>query len=504
MRTASVVVAFLGLSGVNLHASDLRSPWRVERNTTGAELLQVALEPGALATLDGGASFVLRDVALAPELEVDLALERISLADRKLDFVVDGVPAPALLDGLQLSLWSGRVLGASDSDVMLSFSSVGCRGWVWSDGELVHLIPDGATTRSKWVRDDALARAGAEPPLDCAAPALASSAPTHVAPSASAAATPHFLTSTLYECTVAVETDHQLNQVFGGNLSAESAYVATLLTWVSFRYEEQVGTVLTYPYVQLYTNANDPWTSGDTGAGAVNMLFEFQAAWQSNLPNGAQLGAFLSGASLGGGVAWLPGLCNPPYNFSVSGNLDGTVPFPVSQSPSNWDFMVVSHELGHNFGSPHTHDYCPPLDECSPGFGQCQTQQTCISNGTLMSYCHLCPGGLGNVAPRFHAANAADMRAWVEQTCLPFYCGDPQVYCTGKVNSLGCTPTISYTGHPTLSGLDDFHVRCTSVVNQKNGFVYWGLAPLAAPFQGGTKCVQSPAHSRTPTWRARA
>jgi len=171
----------------------------------------------------------------------------------------------------------------------------------------------------------------------------------------------------------------------------------------------------------------------------------------------------------------------------------------VQQGPANWDFMVTAHEIGHNFGSPHTHDYCPPLDECAPPgyFGGCQTQQVCTNQGTIMSYCHLCSGGLANVTTYFHPQNVIDMRAWVEGTCLPAYCADPSVYCVGKQNSAGCTPAIDASGHATLSGLDDFHVVATSVLNQKLGLVFWGFNPASTPFQGGTKCVASPTR-RTP------
>jgi hypothetical protein len=307
---------------------------------------------------------------------------------------------------------------------------------------------------------------------------------------------PLALTSSLYRCPVAVETDFELFQQFG-NLSAETSYVTALLAWVSYRYEQQVGTVLTYPYVMLYTS-NDPWTATDS----VSALYELQSAWQFNVPAGAALGTFVSGAPLGGGVAWLPGLCNEPYNFSACGDLAGLTAIPiVPYDPWNWDFVVIAHELGHNFNAIHTHDYCPtPVDECAPAgyFGSCQTSQTCTSQGSLMSYCHLCPGGFQNESTLFHSASAFDMRTWVEGSCLALACADPTSYCTAKTNSLGCVPQIGYDGHPTLSGLDDFRVKASNVLNNKNGLMYWGFASLnSPPFQGGYKCVGVPS-IRTP------
>jgi hypothetical protein len=69
-------------------------------------------------------------------------------------------------------------------------------------------------------------------------------------------------------------------------------------------------------------------------------------------------------------------------------------------------------------------------------------------------------------------------------------------YCTGKVNSLGCTPTVSWTGSPSKSA-GNMTVLCSNVISQKFGLMFWGSAPQASPFQGGTLCIQPPT-VRTP------
>lgn len=71
-------------------------------------------------------------------------------------------------------------------------------------------------------------------------------------------------------------------------------------------------------------------------------------------------------------------------------------------------------------------------------------------------------------------------------------------HCSAKLHSLGCTPSISFTGMPCASGVDDFHVTASGVLNPKPGMLLWSLSPDALPFAGGTLCPQDPV-TRTPT-----
>lgn len=72
----------------------------------------------------------------------------------------------------------------------------------------------------------------------------------------------------------------------------------------------------------------------------------------------------------------------------------------------------------------------------------------------------------------------------------------PTVYCDAQVNSQGCTPGISSTGTPSLAS-GGFTVDATSVLNRKNGLLFWGARPKQTPFLGGSLCVAAPTR-RTP------
>lgn len=71
-------------------------------------------------------------------------------------------------------------------------------------------------------------------------------------------------------------------------------------------------------------------------------------------------------------------------------------------------------------------------------------------------------------------------------------------YCTAKVNSLGCTPSIYSVGVQSTTALSGFEVRADDVRNQKVGILLYSVSGRAAlPFSGGFLCVAGPVR-RTP------
>ena len=75
----------------------------------------------------------------------------------------------------------------------------------------------------------------------------------------------------------------------------------------------------------------------------------------------------------------------------------------------------------------------------------------------------------------------------------------PSTYCTPKVNSLGCTPSISAVGTPRFSATSGFTVSAANVINNKPGLLLYSSSGSAAtPFQGGFLCVASPIRRSVP------
>jgi hypothetical protein len=88
--------------------------------------------------------------------------------------------------------------------------------------------------------------------------------------------------------------------------------------------------------------------------------------------------------------------------------------------------MVITHELGHNMGSPHTQSCSWPggaIDNCYTTEGGCALGPAPTNGGTIMSYCHLTGYGI-NLANGFGPLPGQKIRNFVRNNS----CINPGIY----------------------------------------------------------------------------
>ncbi len=72
-------------------------------------------------------------------------------------------------------------------------------------------------------------------------------------------------------------------------------------------------------------------------------------------------------------------------------------------------------------------------------------------------------------------------------------------YCTAKVNSQGCAPSMSASGTSSASAGSGFTLSASNVINNKPGLLLYTNAGRAAiAFQGGLRCVNAPVRRSIP------
>ncbi len=71
-------------------------------------------------------------------------------------------------------------------------------------------------------------------------------------------------------------------------------------------------------------------------------------------------------------------------------------------------------------------------------------------------------------------------------------CPAIQVYCTAKINSQGCPPSMGWSGVPSATASSGFLITCTQAIPDRSGLLFYGYAASFAPFQGGFLCVRPP------------
>ncbi len=197
---------------------------------------------------------------------------------------------------------------------------------------------------------------------------------------------------------IAVEADYAYFQKLGSDPVRAEAYARQLIAAVSDIYAREINVRLRVTYFHVSTSPNEPWTATT----AATALPEVQAYWVAHGQNVQRATVlFLSGKSLGGGMSYRPGICSNDYGYAVAGDIQGT--FSTQPGSMTWDLVVVAHELGHNFGSMHTHCYQGSggswYDECYNQENGCYSGAVVPSKGTLMSYCENNSPYMSNIDP---------------------------------------------------------------------------------------------------------
>lgn len=105
----------------------------------------------------------------------------------------------------------------------------------------------------------------------------------------------------------------------------------------------------------------------------------------------------LSNKPFGGGMGDIDVLCSKGWSVATSVG-DSVVELPTYSRA----VKVITHEIGHNLGTPHTHSClwpCGALDNCwtveqKPGGGWCNLSPFPEVRGTIMSYCDIGGGSI--------------------------------------------------------------------------------------------------------------
>ena len=333
-------------------------------------------------------------------------LERVNVLAPGAQVVSVGETGERPLADLRMQLWRGSVLGEPGSEVFVGLAPGQAYGWIKARGGKFFITT--AQRAEGWAimaYDTALLPKGgngaAGQQQSCAGGV---DVPGSVRPPATGLFVPRgaFPTSCrVFD--VAVETDNEFRAGFASTAAA-AGYAMFLIGADSEIYNSELNVGLRVSFLRVWDVA-DPWTSTDTSA----QLVQFRDYWRANQGGTSRSTVhMLSRRSLGGGIAYLSRLCDNDWSYGVSANLDLTFPYPLANNSSfNWDVYVTAHELGHNFGTNHTHNICeynPIIDGCGldPTRSACEqgTQDCTVAtaqNGTIMSYCHTCSGGTANI-----------------------------------------------------------------------------------------------------------
>ncbi|MFC2131473.1 M12 family metallo-peptidase, partial [Bacteroidota bacterium] len=240
----------------------------------------------------------------------------------------------------------------------------------------------------------------------------------------------------LLQADIIIEATSDFYRLFN-DYDKTATYIAAVMTHTSQLYEENVYISLFVPLVVIHEDRDtDPYKSTTQ---IYDRLYQLRDYWRKRTTKraivclmtdidyqGGSGGYRVGGVSLGLGT-----LCKNNRGYCVFG-MQGHYKYPTSNY--TWDVSVSAHELGHAFGSPHTHNcYFLPnmIDTCITRNKPQADSDGCVTTGnpiprpgTLMSYCHL-TNSTRSVGLYFHERVKPIIRGFAEQASCVRLAVDP-------------------------------------------------------------------------------
>jgi len=436
-----------------------------------------SVEPTALlARVAVGETLVLSDVLLdQADSPVVLELRRFEVFAPDARITVRGPDGEEYLDPPTTGYFQGKVQDDANSLVVLSADHQGVMRGIVQQGEKFWILAGGAEAGgpitgliSREIKQSGLSvgamrlqEGGAKLESDIVVPPRQLKQ-NKITPKPLAA-------GQLYDVQVAIETDGEFFDLFGSTAAA-TRYIGDVFAYASAIYQREASSRLLVGDISLWAGGpnTDPWSHSDTYNGLTN----FQDYWNTNRKSVKRaIAHFLSGRNLGGGIAYLGVLCDASYGYGYSASLQGD--FQISNPQPVWDIVVVSHEIGHNFDSPHAHCYggiggnANPVDACYngengagcwdggeslPGTNSLSGGSPGSGRGTLMSYCHLLGGGMSNLSLTFGKNHQYGIAASRVSTLMGNYVSQVASSNPSCITTSGTQTTYTLTVGKTGSG----------------------------------------------------
>ncbi len=368
-----------------------------------ALLLSPAVSQLARLSEENGASSFVFSLPVSDQESLEIYVERVLVTAGSFEVVTSSGKNGSSEGG---RTYRGKVLGEAGSTVSLTSTPDGLEGLIYGKGfsytlgkvgggnpEQMHVIYRTDEYPEKRIFD---CKVDEVVPID--------TPPTPLKPSGGRLAANDCRKVEIY-----LETDYRLYQEWGSNVSYITGRITSIFN--------NLATIYANEGVKLELSGLLIWDTPDPYSGAGNTssaLQSFKSRW-NNLGNAfnGDIAHLISARDLGGGQASLTIRKSPVESvfdlgsvfdkpsgrssaYGVSGNFDDTsTPLPAF----SYEVYILAHELGHNFGLPHTHSCIwegGPIDNCATTEnGPCPAGPTPTNGGTIMSYCANLANGFG-------------------------------------------------------------------------------------------------------------